>query len=311
LPTTRHYKISIFFLFFLAITFLLCPTESLATESLATESLAIKVIDDAMRPVILEQPAQKIISLSPHITELIYSAGAGDMLVAVDVYSDYPEAAKSIAHIGDANHLDIEKILSLQPDLIVAWGSGQSHDQFIEQLIRLNLTVYISSPEDLEAIPHTVENLGKLAGTYDYAKLQSHRFRDELIDIINEYSEQPPVTVFYEIWNQPLFTINGQHVMSKVIEICGGKNVFADLPILSPEVNIEAVISTNPDVIIASGTAEGDQRPPWLDDWLQWPTINAARNNHLYYIPPDLIHRQTFRILQGTRILCEQLQSAR
>jgi len=311
LPTTRHYKISIFFLFFLAITFLLCPTESLATESLATESLAIKVIDDAMRPVILEQPAQKIISLSPHITELIYSAGAGDMLVAVDVYSDYPEAAKSIAHIGDANHLDIEKILSLQPDLIVAWGSGQSHDQFIEQLIRLNLTVYISSPEDLEAIPHTVENLGKLAGTYDYAKLQSHRFRDELIDIINEYSEQPPVTVFYEIWNQPLFTINGQHVMSKVIEICGGKNVFADLPILSPEVNIEAVISTNPDVIIASGTAESDLRPPWLDDWLQWPTINAARNNHLYYIPPDLIHRQTFRILQGTRILCEQLQSAR
>ncbi len=306
MPTTRHYKISIFFLFSLAITFLLCPTESLATES-----LAIKVIDDAMRPVILEQPAQKIISLSPHITELIYSAGAGDMLVAVDVYSDYPEAAKSIAHIGDANHLDIEKILSLQPDLIVAWGSGQSHDQFIEQLIRLNLTVYISSPEDLEAIPHTVENLGKLAGTYDYAKLQSHRFRDELIDIINEYSEQPPVTVFYEIWNQPLFTINGQHVMSKVIEICGGKNVFADLPILSPEVNIEAVISTNPDVIIASGTAESDLRPPWLDDWLQWPTINAARNNHLYYIPPDLIHRQTFRILQGTRILCEQLQSAR
>ncbi len=233
------------------------------------------------------------------------------MLVGVDDYSDYPEAANSIARIGDANHLDIEKILSLQPDLIVAWGSGQSHDQFIEQLIHLNLNVYISSPEDLEAIPHTVENLGKLVGTYDYAKQQSQKFRDELIDIINKYSEQPSVAVFYEIWNQPLFTINGQHVMSKVIEICGGRNVFAGLPILSPEINIEAVISTNPDVIIASGTGEGDQRPPWLDDWLQWPTIKAARNNHLYYIPPDLIHRQTFRILQGTRILCEQLQSAR
>ena len=211
----------------------------------------------------------------------------------------------------DANHLDIEKILSLQPDLIVAWGSGQSHNQFIEQLMHLNMTVYISSPEDLEAIPYTVENLGKLAGTYDYAKQQSQKFRDELIDIVNEYSDRPSVAVFYEIWNQPLFTINDQHVMSKVIEICGGRNVFADLPILSPEVNIEAVISANPDVIIASGTGNGDQRPPWLDDWLQWPTINAARNNHLYHIPPDLIHRQTFRILQGTRILCEQLQSAR
>ena len=306
MPIIRYYKTSIFFLFSLVIVFLFW-----ANESLATESLAIKVIDDASRPVILDQPAQKIISLSPHITELIYSAGAGDKIVGVDDYSDYPEAAKSISRIGDANHLDIEKILSLQPDLIIAWGSGQSHNQFIEQLIHLNLNVYISSPEDLEAIPHTVENLGKLAGTYDYAKRQSQRFRDELIDIINEYSEQPSITVFYEIWNQPMFTINGQHVMSEVIEICGGKNVFADLPILSPEINIEAVISTNPDVIIASGTGYGDQRPPWLDDWLQWPTINAAKNRHLYHIPPDLIHRQTFRILQGTRILCEQLQSAR
>jgi len=310
LPIIRPYQISIFFLFFLVITFLLCPTEPLAAES-----LEIQVIDDAKRPVGLDQPARRIISLSPHITELIYSAGAGKKIVAVDDYSNYPEPAKSIPRIGDANHLDIEKILSLQPDLIVAWGSGQSHDKFIEQLLHLNLTVYISSPEDLEAIPHTVENLGKLAGTYDYAKQQSQNFRDDLADIINEYSGQASVSVFYEIWNQPLFTINGQHVMSKVIEICGGRNVFAELPILSPEVNIEAVISANPDVIIASGvisgTGNGDQRPPWLDDWLQWPTIKAAKNNHLYHIPPDLIHRQTFRILQGAQILCEQLQSAR
>ena len=300
MPIIHHYKILVFFLFFLV---------------QAAESLAIEVVDDTSRLIILEQPAQKIISLSPHITELIYSAGAGEKIIAVDNYSDYPEAAKSIARIGDANHLDIEKIISLQPDLIVAWGSGQSHNQFIEQLIHLQLTVYISSPEDLEAIPQTVENLGKLAGTYDYAQQQSQKFRDELKNIINEYRKRPSITVFYEIWNQPLFTINGQHVMSKVIEICGGINVFADLPILSPEVNIESVISANPDVIIASGiksgSENGNQRPPWLDNWLQWPTITAAKNNHLYHIPPDLIHRQTFRILQGTRILCEQLQSAR
>jgi iron complex transport system substrate-binding protein len=134
-----------------------------------------------------------------------------------------------------------------------------------------------------------------------------------LKNIIAEYSERPSVTVFYEIWHQPLFTINGQHVMSQVIEICGGKNIFADLPILSPEVNIEAVISANPDVIIASGVVSenGNQRPAWLDNWLQWPTIKASRNKHLYHLHPDLIHRQTFRILQGTRILCEQLQRAR
>lgn len=279
----------------------------------AIESPAIEVIDDAGRKIILEQPAQKIISLSPHITELIFSAGAGEKLSGVDDYSNYPKAAKSITRIGDANHLDIETILSLQPDLIVAWGSGQSHNRYIQQLIRLQQTVYISSPENLEAIPRTVENLGKLSGTYDYAKQQSQNFRNELKNIIAEYSERPSVTVFYEIWHQPLFTINGQHVMSQVIEICGGKNIFADLPILSPEVNIEAVISANPDVIIASGvvSGNGNQRPAWLDNWLQWPTIKASRNKHLYHLHPDLIHRQTFRILQGTRILCEQLQRAR
>jgi len=125
LPIIHHYKILVFFLFFLV---------------QAAESLAIEVVDDTSRLIILEQPAQKIISLSPHITELIYSAGAGEKIIAVDNYSDYPEAAKSITRIGDANHLDIEKIISLQPDLIVAWGSGQSHNQFIEQLIHLQLS---------------------------------------------------------------------------------------------------------------------------------------------------------------------------
>jgi len=273
------------------------------------ESPAIEVIDDAGRKIFLQQPAQKIISLAPHITELIFSAGAGEKISATDDYSDYPEAAKSITRIGDANHLDIETILSLQPDLIVAWGSGQSHDHFIRKLIHLKQTVYISSPVNLDDIPRTVENLGKLTGTYPVAKQRSQEFRNTLEGIIEKYSKRSLVTVFYEIWHQPLFTINGKHVMSKVIQICGGENIFTDLPLLSPEVSIESVIAADPDVIIASG--DGKRRPPWLDDWLQWPTITAVRNNHLDYIEPDLIQRHTFRILQGARILCEQLQRAR
>lgn len=296
LSSISYFKTPIFCLFFLVYI---------------QASLAIEVIDDMGTTIFLEKPAQKIISLSPHTTELIYSAGAGAKVVGVDQYSDYPEAVESIARIGDAHHLDIEKILSLQPDLIVAWGSGQSHNRFIRQLIRMKQTVYISSPKEMETIPHTVENLGKLAGTYDYAKQQSQKFRDALKNIINEYHGQSTITVFYEIWDQPLFTINGEHVMNKVIEICGGKNIFAELPILSPEVSIESVIAVNPEVIIASGTGDEGKRPIWLDNWLQWPTITAVKKNHLYHIPPDFLHRQTFRILQGTRILCEQLQSAR
>ena len=174
-------------------------------------------------------------------------------------------------------------------------------------------TVYISSPETLDDIPRTVENLGKLAGTYPLAKQRSQKFRNELQSIIDDYSGRRLVTVFYEIWHQPLFTINGEHVMSKVIQMCGGKNIFADLPILSPEVSQESVIAANPQVIIASGVKDGkeNRRPPWLDNWLQWPSLNAVKNEHLYHIAPDLIHRHTFRILQGARILCEQLQRAR
>ncbi len=273
------------------------------------ESPAIDVVDDAGREIFLEQPAKRIISLAPHITELIFSAGAGEKISATDDYSDYPEAAKSITRIGDANHLDIETILSLQPDLIVAWGNGQSHDHFIRKLIHLKQTVYISSPVNLDDIPRTVENLGKLAGTYPVAKQRSQEFRNTLQGIIDEYTKRSLVTVFYEIWHQPLFTINGQHVISKVIQICGGENIFADLSILSPEVSKESVIAADPDVIIASG--DGRRRPPWLDDWLQWPTLMSVRNNRLDYIEPDLIQRHTFRILQGARILCEQLQRAR
>ena len=277
------------------------------------ESSAIEVIDDAGRKIFLQQPAQKIISLAPHITELIFSAGAGEKISATDDYSDYPEAAKSITRIGDANHLDIETILSLQPDLIVAWGNGQSHDQFIRELIRLKQTVYISSPVNLDDIPRTVENLGKLTGTYPIAKQRSQEFRNTLEAIVKKYSKRPLVTVFYEIWHQPLFTINGQHVMSKVIQICGGENIFADLSTLSPAVSIESVIAADPDVIIAGSAKNrnGDRRPPWLDDWLQWPTLTAVRNNHLDYIEADLIQRHTFRILQGARIICERLQRAR
>ena len=273
------------------------------------ESPAIEVVDDAGRKIFLEHPAKNIISLAPHITELIFSAGAGDKISAIDDYSDYPEETKSITRIGDANHLDIEVILSLQPDLIVAWGNGQSHNQFIQQLIHLKQTVYISSPVDLDDIPRTIENLGKLAGTYPVAKQRSQEFRNTLKSIIDEYSKRSLVTVFYEIWHQPLFTINGQHVISKVIRICGGENIFTDLLILSPEVSIESVIAADPDVIIAGG--DGKRRPRWLDNWLQWPTLMAVRNNHLDYIEPDLMQRHTFRILQGARILCEQLQRAR
>ena len=273
------------------------------------ESPAIEVVDDAGRKIFLEHPAKNIISLAPHITELIFSAGAGDKISAIDDYSDYPEETKSITRIGDANHLDIEVILSLQPDLIVAWGNGQSHNQFIQQLIHLKQTVYISSPVDLDDIPRTIENLGKLAGTYPVAKQRSQELRNTLKSIIDEYSKRSLVTVFYEIWHQPLFTINGQHVISKVIRICGGENIFTDLLILSPEVSIESVIAADPDVIIAGGDVK--RRPRWLDNWLQWPTLMAVRNNHLDYIEPDLMQRHTFRILQGARILCEQLQRAR
>jgi len=269
---------------------------------------ALQVSDDIGKKVSLDKPAQRIVSLAPHATELLFAAGAGEAVVGVVSYSDYPPEAAQHPQVGDAQNLDVESIVTLQPDLVVAWKSGNPTPQ-IAQLIRFGIPVFYSEPRRLEDIATSLERLGHLAGSDKPALAAAEQFRAETRRLVELYSHAAPVRVFYEIWHQPLMTVGGKHLISQLIRVCGGQNIFADLTELAAAVDREAVLMADPEVIIASGISH--QRPPWLDQWLDWSQLYAAKHKHLYFIPPDLIQRHTPRVLEGAQRLCDQLQQVR
>lgn len=268
----------------------------------------ITVNDDRASTVTLARPAQRIVSLSPHITELLFAAGAGDRIVGVAAHSDYPPQARGLPVVGDFQNPDYERILALRPDLIAAWSSGNGA-RVIERLGRLGIPVYASEPRRLEDIATGIEHLGRLAGTEQRAQAAAREFRARLQSLHDTYRARETVTVFYQIWHTPLMTVNGAQIISRVIELCGGRNVFADLDALAPTVDREAVIAADPQVIIAAGT--GGQPPAWLDAWNAFPQLAAVRNRHVFTLDADLINRATPRLLDAAERMCVYLEQAR
>lgn len=268
----------------------------------------VEVLDDEGTLIRLPAPAQRIISLSPHLTENAFSAGAGTALIATVEFSDYPRKAKSLPRIGGYKAIDTERILAMKPDLILAWGSGNG-SQLVQQLRGLGLLVFVSEPVELDDIASLIERLGILAGTSDKAQLAVHLYRKTIAGIGSHYRKRSKVSVFYQIWDAPLITVNGQHMISDVIRLCGGRNVFSGLNVLAPQVSREAVIQADPEVIVASGAI--GEHPEWLKSWLKWRHVRAVQQRHLYSLPADIIQRQTMRLLQGTTQLCAFLDRVR
>ncbi len=269
---------------------------------------SLEVADDRGKPVTLERAAQRIVSLAPHITELLFAVGAGEQLVGVVQYSNYPQAAKNVTRVGSYAQLDLEAITALDPELIVAWGGGNPEGQVV-RLGELGFAVYINDPRRIEDVPRSLERLGRLAGRQAAGQRAAAEFRRQYTALARQYRDRPGVRVFYEIWNRPLMTVNGEHLISDVIALCGGSNVFASLPVLAPAIALEDVLAADPEVIIASGM--GQQRPEWLDSWRRWPQLKAVRGENLYSIPPDIIQRHGPRILEGATQMCVALEQAR
>lgn len=268
----------------------------------------ISVTDFAGRSVTLKSPAQRIIALAPHIVENTFSAGAGERLVGVVSYSDYPEAARHITRVGSHRSWSLEAIVKLKPDLVLMWASGNGM-QTLPALERLGLKVYVSEPRKLQDIPTTIRAIGELAGTQGSSEPEAQRIEGELKKLAAQYGVQKPVSVFYQIWNKPLQTLNGDHLISDVIELCSGHNAFADAASLAPTINIESVLQRDPHAIVASGM--GAARPEWLDEWKAYPSLTAVRNNALFVVDPNHFQRPTARILLGAKVLCTQLASVR
>ncbi len=268
----------------------------------------IVVHDDAGRTVRLAAPAQRIVSLAPHITENLYAAGAGSHIVGAVDYSDYPAAAKKLPRVGDYDRLDLEAILALQPDLVIAWDSGNQAGQ-LAKLRALGLPLFVSRPLKLGDIATDIARFGDLAGTSAVALPEARAVRARIAELRARYSMRPPVRTFYQIWDRPLITVNGEQMISKVMRLCGADNVFAGLPQLAPTVSIEAVLAADPEAIIASGADA--TRPRWLDMWQRWKDLTAVARGNLFFVPPDLISRPTPRVLDGARLLCEDIETAR
>ena len=273
-----------------------------------TANAEVSVRDDIGNTVKLAQPAKRIVSLAPHMTETLFAAGAGDRIVGTVDYSDYPEAAKKITRVGGYSRVDLEAVAAMKPDLVVGWQSGNAAAH-LEKLKGLGYTLYVSQPNRIEDVASEIERLGTLAGTGAIAGAEAKRFRERLAALRAQYGGKPPVRTFYQIWKQPLMTVGKNQIISDAIRLCGGDNVFGQIEQMAPTVTVEAVIAANPETIIASGM--GESRPEWLDDWKKWTSIDAVKRDNLFFVPPELIQRHTPRLLEGTEKLCRHLETVR
>lgn len=268
----------------------------------------IRVHDDLGREIRLARPAEKVVSLAPHITEVIYAAGAGGQLVGAVSYSDYPEAASSVPRVGTYNSVSMETMIALKPDLVFAWHSGNG-EEVVSRLEALGFQVYVERPRTLEAVARSLRMVGILTGNQAQGDAAANDYLATLGRLRDTYSDRSPVSVYYQIWDEPLLTLNDDHIISDVIRLCGGANVFAGALSLVSRISVESVIRADPQVIVASGMDEA--RPEWLDAWRRWTSMRAVRENQLYFVPPDILQRHTPRIMQGAAMLCRHLQSAR
>ncbi len=268
----------------------------------------VVVTDDLGRQVRLPKPATRIVSLAPHITENLFAAGVGDRVVGVVAYSDYPPEAATRPQVGGYSQLNVEAVLALQPDLVVAWASGNP-PAALEQLAAIGVPLYYSQPRTVEDIARTLVAFGQLGGAPEVGEAAAAAFRQRVEELRRTYANRPRVSLFYQIWDQPLRTVGGQQIISDVMALCGGRNVFAALPGLAPVVSVEAVLAANPEAIVASGM--GEARPDWLDKWRRWPQLAAVAGGHLFFIPPQLLQRPTPRLLQGAEQLCQALEMVR
>ncbi|HEY7885764.1 MAG TPA: cobalamin-binding protein [Cellvibrionaceae bacterium] len=268
----------------------------------------IEVVDARGKTLVLDKPVERIIALAPHIVENVYSAGAGDKLIGVVSYSDYPSAAKLLPQVGSFMSVNFEQVLALKPDLVIGWLSGSSTD-IASQLERLGLKVYMDEPDTLQSVADSVRTIGRLAGTQPTAEKAAADYLVAIESLAHRYRGASAVSVLYQVWHDPLQTLNSEHLVSDVIRLCGGENSYADAQVLAPKISIESVLARNPDMIVASGMA--NERPEWLDYWQRYSSLAAVQQNNLYVVPPDIIQRHTLRIAEGARIFCEKIEKVR
>jgi iron complex transport system substrate-binding protein len=261
---------------------------------------------DASKPRALANSPVRVVTLAPNLTELVYAVGAGDSLVGVSAWSDYPLAARDLPVIGDAFTLDQEQLALLEPDLLLVWESGTPLHT-IQELRKTGFNVAVIRTRGLADIAAAMQQIGELTGRGQAATDAANRFRRELQVLREAHRDAEPISVFFQVSARPLYTVNKEHYVSELIELCGGRNIFSDLDELAPAITVEAVVERNPEVMLASSDA-GDGG---FVEWQRWPQIAANLYGNLFVLPADELARATPRLISAGGEMCLALQKAR
>ena len=290
-----------------------CLTAALAS---AGQAAPIVAVDDAGRELRLERPPARIVTLAPSLTELVFAAGGGAAIVAVDSSSDFPAAARAIPRIGDVTRVDVERLVALKPDLVVVWRHGNTLRE-LDQLEAAGIPLFRLGPQRLDEVVAAIERLGQVLGTEATAQPAAAAMRARLAALRQRHAGEAPVRVFYQVWASPLMTINRRQIVSEVIELCGGRNVFAELAPLVPQVAVESVLAADPEAIFTADERGSttllrrDVEAPAFAAWRRHSRLAALRGRWLYVLNGDAISRQGPRIVEGASAVCGALDEVR
>lgn len=256
---------------------------------------------------------QRIVALSPHLVEILFDLGVGEQIVGALEFSDHPIAAQSIPRIGGAQGINIEKLIALEPDIVFVWqGGNQAKD--IEQIKRLGFNLVFSNPKQLFDLADEINHFGKVLNLETKAQEVTKKYVTRLSKLQNTYADQRAVNVFYQLWPEPLMTINGSTWINQLLTVCGANNVFSTNSSPYPQVGIENVIKAQPEVIIVPAQHDRMKEIESSEQtlfWQQWPEIPAVNKNNFIIVNADLLHRNTPRMLLGLEPLCQQIHKFR
>ena len=266
---------------------------------------ALQATDDRGVTISLVRPAWRMVTLAPHLAEIAFAAGAGAKLAGVSSFSRHPAEAQRLPVVASYGRVDVERLIALRPDLVLAWRSGNSPLQ-IDRLERIGIRVFVTEARALADIPRIVRLVGALADSAEVAEGRARQFENEVADLRKRYAAERRVAVFLEIWHAPLLTVNGGHLISDALRLCGGHNVFAAAKTLTPLVSREQILDARPEAIVTGGF--GSEA---LQAWKGLESVPAVRNRRIYAIDPDWLHAQGPHVLQGVRALCGRLELAR
>lgn len=269
--------------------------------AMPVQAATVRLVDDAGQTLEFTQPPQRIISLTPHLTELLFAVGAGSQVVGVDSASDYPQAVQALPRVGGYSRINFERILALKPDLVIAWvGGNRAAD--IHGLNKMGVPVLHTQATRLDDVARLLRLIGRASGHAEAGNAAARDFSAQLAALQAPVS-QPPVKVFYQVWDRPLMTVGGTHWISDALALCGARNVFADLRAASPVVSREAVLQRAPALIVG-----GSDAPDMRRQWQLFASLPAVKNHAFVRVNADLLHRPTPRLIEGVTELCAAIR---